>query len=239
VIVVYGNQQERRKRDSASSAFVYQEKQKSTMPNWIDFTPDLNDQAFCARLFCWPCQCGVALTNAVINCDVDGCFKVVFCCPVRFFAWLLLLLLLRQRASSHGHGGILAVPGFDSNQRAVLVCHCSLFLPLTNVYSSLFPCFVGPTIHVPIYNIYYDYAVPHLLRLVSDQSGTGADGPAPGTGRDPVPARVRDGKEETRSPQQRSDPLKETIFVVMNVAQAPGREIRLCTKFTAGGPIPR
>lgn len=52
------------------------------MPNWVDYTPDLDQQAFCARLCCWPCQCGVALTNAVINCDVSGCWKVICCCPV-------------------------------------------------------------------------------------------------------------------------------------------------------------
>jgi hypothetical protein len=55
----------------------------STMPDWIDFTPDLQDQALCTRLFCWPCHSSIALCNAVGNCDCCGVLKVMFCCPVR------------------------------------------------------------------------------------------------------------------------------------------------------------
>ena len=55
-----------------------------TMPtDWIDFTPDLAGQSWCTRLVMWPCQCGLALSNACATCDVDGCCKVLWCCPVR------------------------------------------------------------------------------------------------------------------------------------------------------------
>ena len=53
------------------------------MPEWIDYTPDLTKQDFCTRLLCWPCQCGLALTNAFAICDMNGFCAVLCCCPCR------------------------------------------------------------------------------------------------------------------------------------------------------------
>jgi hypothetical protein len=55
------------------------------MPDWIDFTPDLGNHSFCTRIWLWPCQCGLALSNALLNCDVNGCCTVLWCCPCRTF----------------------------------------------------------------------------------------------------------------------------------------------------------
>jgi hypothetical protein len=49
----------------------------------IDITPDLSSQTFCTRVCLWPCQSGIALSNAFMNCDIDGICKVFCCCPVR------------------------------------------------------------------------------------------------------------------------------------------------------------
>ena len=53
------------------------------MPDWIDFTPNLENQNLCVRLWCWPCHCGISLTNSCINCDVNGVCDIIWCCPCR------------------------------------------------------------------------------------------------------------------------------------------------------------
>lgn len=58
------------------------------MPEWIDFTPQLENQNFCNRIWCWPCHCGVAMTNACVNCDMNSFCTIVWCCPFRTLcAW--------------------------------------------------------------------------------------------------------------------------------------------------------
>jgi hypothetical protein len=53
------------------------------MPDFIDFTPNLESQNCCVRFCCWPCQCGLAFSNAMINCDMNGICNIIWCCPCR------------------------------------------------------------------------------------------------------------------------------------------------------------
>jgi hypothetical protein len=53
------------------------------MVEWIDYTPDLQKQPFCTRILCWPCQCGLALSNTFLQCDPAGFCTILCCCPCR------------------------------------------------------------------------------------------------------------------------------------------------------------
>jgi hypothetical protein len=53
------------------------------MPEWIDFTPNLQNQNFCNRIWCWPCYCGISMANTCVNCDMNGLCTILWCCPCR------------------------------------------------------------------------------------------------------------------------------------------------------------